>query len=195
MRISDQDRVSARVERKKAKRKMSAKAAMKLREMANQKEQSANAEMKFAKQFSQVDKDGWTLRQVLERIARPANESSMTKEQLDSYNDRRALKLRRCLANGWKPQCVHDVVFLSELTPEEQNLTDDDFYDLITRNWPIKPKPQPMPRHNLRCAICEATFTAQRSDARYCSQACRLKGHRRGLIVFIAETVRDISAL
>lgn len=33
--------------------------------------------------------------------------------------------------------------------------------------------------HKKRCELCRATFTARRSDARFCSQSCRQKAARK----------------
>ena len=40
-------------------------------------------------------------------------------------------------------------------------------------------RPDAMPDHTKHCTECGETFTAQRSDARYCSHRCRQAAYRR----------------
>ena len=193
MQITEKDRIAARLEREQSKRKMSVKAVEKIRDLAQEKKRDAEAEQQFAAQFERLEKDSWALRQLLERMSRPAKESNMTEQEIDSLYDRRTLKLRRCLAKGWRPESVRDVVFFAELTPAESNLSSERFYDLMSKDWPTlevaeftsacQPngggKPTPEYRKTKVCPRCSKRFPFQRSSAVYCSERCRQRALRQ----------------
>jgi hypothetical protein len=52
-----------------------------------------------------------------------------------------------------------------------------------------KPALKNLTRHRRECVVCGRTFYSRRSDARYHSAACRVKGHRRGVSVRCARYV------
>lgn len=133
--ITEQHRITAR-ENREHKRKMSATVAQRLRKATEDRERAAEAEASFIKTFGELETDSWTMRQLLERISHPAKEPTMTREELDDYYDRRALKLRRCLAMGWNPQSVRDVILFAELTPFEWKMSGSAFYEQLTADWP-----------------------------------------------------------
>lgn len=138
MRITEADRVAARAGREQ-KRKMSARSVTRLREMIAERQRHTEAEQKILAAFNLLRKDHWTMRQVLERLSRPVKQG-MSPEELNRYYDRRVLKLRRCLAMGWKLSCVSDVRLFAALTREEEVMSDDRFYEMLTANWPVKPQ-------------------------------------------------------
>lgn len=189
MQITEADRIAARAERE-IKRRMSAKAASRLRKMAENRLRQEAASQRFIADFARLRKDDWTLRRLLERISRPVKERQMSPDEVNRYFCRRSLKLRRCLANGWEPQSVQDVQFFAELTLAEQALSDDAFFQLFTKDWPnvqgaapidaVKVSRRQMGR---TCVQCGKKFLANRADAEHCSSGCRNKasygrGHR-----------------
>jgi hypothetical protein len=170
---------------------MPAKAVARLREKAEDRLRQEAARQGFSRGFGRLRKDDWTLRRLLERISRPVRERVMTPAQIDSYYHRRALKLRWSLGHGWKPASVEDVQFLSELTPEETAMSEDAFYESLMTDWPRSQSVAPTttrgnlkatPRRTRRtCIQCGKQFLAHRSDAEYCSAACRNSAsYRRG---------------
>lgn len=147
---------------------MSVKAVERMRGLADERKREAEAEQRLVAEFTRLPKDSWTMRQVLGRITRPATEARMTAKEIDDYYDRRTLKLRRSLASGLRPTSAFDAVFLAELTPEEERLSEGLFYELMTRNWP---KGQ---RKSESAATPEATECALGSQ---CCRAVRRRGH------------------
>jgi hypothetical protein len=59
---------------------------------------------------------------------------------------------------------------------EEQTLTSATPPTAPTASKPV----ENLTRHRRECVVCGRTFYSKRSDARYHSPACRVKGHRRG---------------
>jgi hypothetical protein len=185
--VTEQDRIAARQEREGHRHKMSSVAAQRMRHRAEQLDRALKAEEQFLKKFNQLERDSWTMRQLLERISRPAAEASMTKAEIDEYHDRRTLKLRRCLAKGWKPNHIHDIVFFAELTPAEAEMSTDNFYEAMTANWPeaqVKvgspeaEKKAPSKECALRSRCCRSFRRHGHpvsGRANYCSDACRTR--------------------
>lgn len=186
--VTDQDRIAAREERDGHRHKMSAVAAQRMRYRAEQLDRALKAEEQFLKKFNELERDSWTMRQLLERISRPAAEASMAEEEIDEYYDRRTLKLRRCLAMGWKPKHIHDIVFFAELTPAEAEMSTDNFYEAMTANWPEAQvntaatsdaeKKAPSKECALRSRCCRSFRRHGHpvsGRANYCSDACRTR--------------------
>jgi hypothetical protein len=195
MQVTMEDRAIAQVEREKSKRKMTSGAIAKMRLAIEAKQHQIEAERVFIEMFERIvalnwrqdspPSDFWPLRQVLERISRPVNETEMTRGQVDRYYDRRTLKLQHSLANGWKPKFVHDVAFLAELTPEEWALSDEAFYAAMTENWPEAKREDANETEQhmwtATCVVCGGHFPAQRRDAKYCKPGCRNRAsYQRG---------------
>ncbi len=51
---------------------------------------------------------------------------------------------------------------------------------MATTTPPAKTPLKNLTRHRRECVVCGRAFYSKRSDARYHSAACRVKGHRRG---------------
>lgn len=91
MKITEAHRIAAREEQER-KRKMSAKALGRLREMAAERQRNDEANVRFISEFIGLRKDDWTMRLLLERISRPAREKYMSPAQIEDYYTRRCIE-------------------------------------------------------------------------------------------------------
>lgn len=194
MQVTQEFREAARLE--------AAEAATRSRMTEGQKQQLAALKQRrlenqsFAEQFEQLDKDSWTLVQMLKRIyayqnswtvevtydARGEIESVIpvrkSRRMNDAMLERMALKLRRSLAIGWKVTEPHDIAFLATLTREEERMGEEAFFELMTGDWPQAEKEEDK---LVRCALGAKCLRAVRRQAalvsggkgRFCGPACR----------------------
>jgi hypothetical protein len=128
VKVTEQDRIAAR----ESKSRMSEKTAARLAAVNESDRQGREAQKRFAEQFEKMPHDMWTLQELLLRM-------STDEDDLE----RRALKLRRCLAMGWKVRNTHDVLFFATLTDGEVHMSDEQFYNLMTSKWPEALKQAP----------------------------------------------------
>jgi hypothetical protein len=109
--------------------KMSASQAAKLRAIKEQDKANREASNRLVEQFYKLPHDVHALIQVLRRIiVAPAP----TQDRLE----RIAIKLRWSVAHGWRAFSSHDLVFLGELTREEETMSDEQFVRHLEQSWP-----------------------------------------------------------
>ena len=138
MLITDEHRQSVR----NPKTRLSEKAAARLATLSEFGKAERDGQKQFVDRFSEV------LAKVNKRCNVTNNVhllmSILQRCSTDQSNlERRALKLRRCLAMGWTVKSVGDVLFCAELTAEEAAISDSEFYERVTADWPRPSLPRP----------------------------------------------------
>lgn len=97
-----------------------------------------------------------------------------------AFLPRRAEKLCWARSHGWTPtpdEAAHDVLFLAELTREEQAMTDAQFSNHLETSWVYETKIAPVKER--RCALGKDCFKYENRKAGlvtgsslFCSRAC-----------------------
>jgi hypothetical protein len=144
-------------------RKMSPAAAARLQVQNEIDRQRKNADRDFAKKFATLLHDE-RLIVLLSRISG------------EKWGERNLLKLRRCLANGWKATCPHDVVFFARLTRDEETISSEQFYNAMTHDWPTPPKAEVKMsdcRAGKQCKWLSRRKPRQAPEGQFCSDLCR----------------------
>jgi len=144
---------------------MSDKAAERLRAQNEGDRQRKSEDKEFVKGFEALIHDE-RLVALLGRIS-PG----------DDWGERNLLKLRRCLANGWKPTCPHDVVFFARLTADEEAMSLDKFYREMTSDWPTTPSEDGVKMGDCRagkaCKWLKNRRPRQAPEGQFCTAICR----------------------
>jgi hypothetical protein len=163
-----------------------------LRSVAERDKAAKLAEERFVETFSRVPNEVTAYREVLRRITQrrygyDGDFDKLHKKEQERLREewrllpRRAEKLQLVLTLGLKPTSVHDVLFLSELTPEEARLSDskwEQFLEEGRKRKPIVTSPQvgaAKKKSVTVCAVCQGSFEPKRADSLYCSPKCKAR--------------------
>ena len=162
-----------------------------LRVIAMQTKATELAEARFAETFSRVPNEVTAYREVLRGITKRRYDHEGDFDELHQKEQerlreewrllpRRAEKLQLALKWGLKPTTAHDVLLFSELTPDEDRMSDlkwEQFLEDGHKRKPIVTAPQVEIRRCQRGSKC--LFAVRRKAAKvegsgnYCSILCR----------------------
>jgi hypothetical protein len=162
-----------------------------LRSIAERDKSAKLAEARFVETFSRVPNEVTAYREVLRRITKRRYDhegdfGKLHKKEQERIREelrllpRRAEKLQLALKLGLRPTSVHDVLFLSELTPDEARLSDskwEQFLEEGRKRKPIVPARQVEIRRCQRGSKCLFAVRRQPAEIKgsgnYCSTLCR----------------------
>src|SRR5262245_40217121 len=115
MQITEQDRTAARLEVQQAtaRSRMTDRQRQQLATLNAADRQRRLDHNTFVENFNKLSRDMYTMTRVLERLSTDRSDL-----------ERRALKLRRSLAQGLTVTQPHDLLFFASLTPDEESMHD-----------------------------------------------------------------------
>jgi hypothetical protein len=158
MKITEQDRIAARAERERQKSGMTEEAKRKLRELNEADRRDEAEEARLHAQFMKLRRDVPNLANALFQI---------TGAQPQIV--RMAQKLLAALDAGLIPTLRHassDIVFLATLTPDEEQMSDEQFAEELKRHANVKHKteaPAPAKKRARRSLEYKQAQLARRS--------------------------------
>jgi hypothetical protein len=147
---------------------MSTRSIERLRATAESDAREAEANSIFAEKFAGMEHDMGRMLLLLKRIS-----------PMESWDERHAWKLRRCLANGWKVKEPHHVTFFARLTRDEETMSVNAFYREMMATWP---QPEHFRDDGVKMGSCRAGKSCLRYEHRrpapapngqFCSSNCR----------------------